>query len=119
MAIGKISLMLTCALLLASCAHVSASQQKDMENLNAVNDARQAVVEPVQGGNASKGGDGTGTPVSVTQTELTGRKQTAAENSGFRKIRLENEAYKNLYTTPISLCFFSMEVSFLFFALPS
>ena len=65
-----------------------------MENLNAVNDARQAVVEPVQGGNASKGGDGTGTPVSVTQTELTGRKQTAAENSGFRKIRLENEAYK-------------------------
>ena len=65
-----------------------------MENLNAVNDARQAVVEPVQGGNASKGGDGTGTPVSVTQTELTDRKQTAAENSGFRKIRLENEAYK-------------------------
>ena len=36
MAIGKISLMLTCALLLASCAHVSASQQNDMANFDNV-----------------------------------------------------------------------------------
>lgn len=36
MAIGKISLMLTCVLLLASCAHISASQQKDMANFDNV-----------------------------------------------------------------------------------
>ena len=34
MAIGKISLMLTCVLFLASCAHISASQQKDMANFD-------------------------------------------------------------------------------------
>lgn len=36
MTIGKISLMLTCVLLLASCAHISASQQKDMANFDNV-----------------------------------------------------------------------------------
>lgn len=36
MAIGKISLMLTCVLFLASCAHISASQQKDMANFDNV-----------------------------------------------------------------------------------
>ena len=36
MAIYKISLMLTCVLLLASCAHISASQQKDMANFDNV-----------------------------------------------------------------------------------
>lgn len=36
MAIGKISLMLTCVLFLASCAHISTSQQKDMENFDNV-----------------------------------------------------------------------------------
>ena len=65
-----------------------------MTDLNAVNDARQAVVEPESGGICNSGGDGAGTPASVTQAELTGRRQSAAENSGFRKIRLENEAYK-------------------------
>ena len=34
MTIGKISLMLTCVLFLASCAHISASQQKDMSNFD-------------------------------------------------------------------------------------
>ena len=34
MSIGKISLMLTGVLLLASCAHISASQQKDMANFD-------------------------------------------------------------------------------------
>lgn len=34
MAIGKISLMLTCVLFLANCAHVSARQQKDMANFD-------------------------------------------------------------------------------------
>lgn len=36
MAIGKISLMLTCVLFLASCAHINASQQKDMANFDNV-----------------------------------------------------------------------------------
>ena len=36
MAIYKISLMLTCVLFLASCAHISASQQKDMANFDNV-----------------------------------------------------------------------------------
>ena len=34
MAIGKISLMLTCVLFLANCTHVSARQQKDMANFD-------------------------------------------------------------------------------------
>lgn len=36
MAIGKISLILTCVLFLDSCAHVNASQQKDMANFDNV-----------------------------------------------------------------------------------
>ena len=36
MTIGKISLMLTCVLFLTSCAHISASQQKDMANFDNV-----------------------------------------------------------------------------------
>ena len=36
MAIGKISLILTCVLFLASCIHVSKSQQKDMANFDNV-----------------------------------------------------------------------------------
>ena len=36
MAIDKISLMVTCVLFLTSCAHISASQQKDMANFDNV-----------------------------------------------------------------------------------
>lgn len=61
-----------------------------MDNLNAVNDARQTVVESA----ANDGGDGAGTPASAAKAGLADRRQDAAENSRFRKIRLENESYK-------------------------
>lgn len=62
-----------------------------MDNLNVVNDTQQAVVEPATEG---QGGTEAGTPVSVHNTEFTDRKQSPKENSGYRKMRLENEGYK-------------------------
>ena len=66
---------------------------KDMDDLNAVNDARQAVVEPAAD-TKTNGGSKAGTPAFAANAQITERRQSAAENSGFRRIRLENEAYK-------------------------
>lgn len=58
-----------------------------------VNDTPQAVVEPASG-NDENGGGAAGTPAGTAAAELTVRRQSAAENSGFRKLRLENEQYR-------------------------
>ncbi len=60
-----------------------------MENINVVNDTQKAVVEP-----ETKGGAKSGTPEESAKTEVAARAQSARENSGFRKLRLENENYK-------------------------
>ena len=69
-----------------------------MNKTNAVNDARQAAVEPAYGSTGLSDkiiGDGdAGTPASAVKAGSTSRRQSTAENSGFRKMRLENEAYK-------------------------
>jgi len=65
-----------------------------MENLNAVNDVQQAVVEPAQSSTDQYGGAETGTPVEGTSPDIANRTQSAAENTGFRKMRLENEGYR-------------------------
>ena len=64
-----------------------------MENLNVVNDTQQAVVEPAKDC-ANTSADGTGTLVPVGNAEVASRVQSNRENSGFRKMRLENERYK-------------------------
>lgn len=64
-----------------------------MENLNVVNDTQQAVVEPAKDC-ANTSADGTGTPVPAGNAEVASRVQSNRENSGFRKMRLENERYK-------------------------
>ena len=65
----------------------------NMENLNVVNDTQQAVVEPAQV-STDTGAVGTGTPEAAEKAETTVRRQSAAENSGFKKLRIENESYK-------------------------
>lgn len=69
-----------------------------MNKTNAVNDARQAAVEPACGStgvsDTSIGDGDAGTPASAVKAEFTSRRQSTAENSKFRKMRLENEAYK-------------------------
>lgn len=64
-----------------------------MENLNVVNDTQQAVVEPAQA-STDAGVALAGTPAACEKAEPTDRRQSAAENSGFRKLRLENESCK-------------------------
>ena len=64
-----------------------------MENLNVVNDTQQAVVEPA-GFSTEKSGAQAGTPAQCADAAVAGRSQSRAENSGFRKLRLENESYK-------------------------
>lgn len=61
-----------------------------MDELNVVNDTRQAVVEPA---GAQNGAALTGTPGGA-EAEPTARRQSAAENSGFRKMRLEIESLR-------------------------
>ncbi len=56
-----------------------------MEDINVVNDTQQAVVEPAQDGGADTNG---------TTAEPAARKQSSGVNSGFRKMRLENEQYR-------------------------
>lgn len=64
-----------------------------MENINVVNDTRQAVVEPAPA-KTENGGAVSGTPDMSTDTAVACRSQSRAENSGFRKLRLENESYR-------------------------
>ena len=64
-----------------------------METLNVVNDTQQAVVEPANE-DAVTGAEATGTPAAAENAEPTVRKQSPKENSGYRKMRLENEGYK-------------------------
>ena len=64
-----------------------------MNELNVVNDTQQAVVEPASE-QAAEGAEAAGTPAVTGNAEPTVRKQSAAENSGYRKLRLENEGYK-------------------------
>lgn len=64
-----------------------------MENLNVVNDTQQTVVASA-GDCTNNSADGAGTPVPVGDTDIASRVQSARENSGFRKMRLENERYK-------------------------
>ena len=64
-----------------------------MENLNVVNDTQQAVVAPAKEC-TNNSADSVGTPESVRSAEVADRVQSARENSGFRKMRLENEKYK-------------------------
>lgn len=65
-----------------------------MENLNVVNDTHQAVVEPENDASVSIGGAEVGTPTVSADAESAVRSQSAHENSGFRKLRLENERYR-------------------------
>ncbi len=64
-----------------------------MEDLNVVNDTQQTAVESASAENET-GGALSGTPDECTKTEVADRTQSKAENSGFRKLRLENENYK-------------------------
>lgn len=61
-----------------------------MEQLNTVNDVQQTAVESAAV-NEGEGAVTSGTPDIDGQAEVTVRRQSAAENSGFRKLRLENE----------------------------
>lgn len=65
-----------------------------MENINVVNDTQKAVVVPEASVTEKKGAKITGTLVNEGKAELAARAQSARENSGFRKMRLENEKYK-------------------------
>ncbi len=65
-----------------------------MNKTNAVNDAQQAAVEPAGSIDVNIGDGDAGTPASAVKAELTARRQSTAQNSGFRKMRLENEAYR-------------------------
>jgi len=65
-----------------------------MDNLNVVNDTQQAVVEPAVS-TSETGAVSLGTPEDTDNAEFTVRKQSALENSGFRKMRLQNEQYKS------------------------
>lgn len=58
-----------------------------MENKNVVNDTQQAVVAPDMAVSENSG-------AVSTDTGVANRTQTAEQNSGFRKMRLENERYK-------------------------
>ena len=58
-----------------------------MENKNVVNDTQQAVVAPEVAVSEDGG-------AVSTDTGVANRTQTAEQNSGFRKMRLENERYK-------------------------
>lgn len=64
-----------------------------MENLNVVNDTQQAVVEPAQV-SSDTGAVDSGTPEPDVNAESAVRTQSSAKNSGFKKLRLENESYK-------------------------
>ncbi|MBQ8605425.1 MAG: hypothetical protein IJ408_01700 [Clostridia bacterium] len=64
-----------------------------MENTNVINDTQQTVVASAKSLDV-KGGADLGTPEACTDTELAARTQSRSENSGFRKLRLENEGYK-------------------------
>lgn len=64
-----------------------------MENLNVVNDTQTAVVEPSET-ESRQGASVSGTPDINREAEFTDRRQTASQNSGFRKMRLENERQK-------------------------
>ncbi len=64
-----------------------------MENSNVLNDTQQTVVESAAA-ECENGGASDGTLSESTQTDIAPRKQSAAQNSGFRKLRLENEQYK-------------------------
>ena len=64
-----------------------------MDILNVVNDTQQAVVESANEG-AVTGAAVSGTPDTMENAEVTVRKQSPKENSGYRKMRLENEGYK-------------------------
>ena len=60
-----------------------------MENLNTVNDVQQTVVESASG--AVESVAKSGTPDMSENAVVTDRTQSADINSGFRKLRLENE----------------------------
>ncbi len=60
------------------------------ENLNAVNDAQQAAVEPVQDTSAPSGTE-TGTPDNDAKAEVATRRQTKSENRDFAAKRREAE----------------------------
>lgn len=64
-----------------------------MDILNVVNDTQQAVVESANE-DAVTGAAVSGTPDTMENAEVTVRKQSPKENSGYRKMRLENEGYK-------------------------
>ena len=64
-----------------------------MENINVTSGTQQTVVASAKS-SAEKGGEVSGTPDTVTQTESAVRCQSRAENSTIRKFRLENENCK-------------------------
>ena len=62
-----------------------------MDNLNVVNDTHKTVVESYDMANDGDSVTQSGTPEVCEDAVVTHRTQSAAENSGFRKLRLENE----------------------------